>query len=71
MHLKAMLLAITTAAALSVSTASGAAVTPLTFAESGQLHCINPGNQVHQLTLEPHFLWVCSARFENQIDGGS
>src|SRR3954471_16713168 len=35
MHLKAMLLAITTAAALSASTASGAAVAPLTFAESG------------------------------------
>src|SRR3954452_15219845 len=35
MHLKAMLLAITTAAALSASTDSGAAVAPLTFAESG------------------------------------
>ena len=35
MHLKTMLLAITAAAALSASTASGAAVTPLSFAESG------------------------------------
>src|SRR3954454_22732300 len=49
MHLKAMLLAITTAAALSASTASGAAVAPLTFAESG----LGGGGFQNVIAIEP------------------